>query len=318
MKLLLDSFWRAAMYCLYPRVMGLSLLPLLLIVVVSWGLGYLYWDLAVNWVRTWLDASTWLEVVWRWIEGVGLPDLKTVVAPLLVIFSVTPLVVVASLLAVSFLMTPALTRLVAERRFAGLQRKHGGSLLFSLWWTFLSLLLALGALVLTLPMWLVPPLALLLPAFIWGWLTYRVMAFDVLAEFASADERHTLMARHRMSFLGMGVVTGLMGAAPSLVWASGALFAAAFVILVPLAIWIYTLVFAFSSLWFAHFALAALQALRAEPLQVVVDEVLPASTAATPSPHSDAKLGQAADDQTKPHHHNPPDGVTDVEPRRVH
>jgi hypothetical protein len=317
MKLLLDSFWRAAMYCLYPRVMGLSLLPLVLIVALSWGLGYLYWDVAVTWVRVWLDASSWLDVVWRWIEGIGLPDLKTVVAPLLVIFSVTPLVVVASLLAVSFLMTPALTRLVAERRFAGLQRKHGGSLLFSLWWTFLSLLLALGALVLTLPMWLVPPLALLLPAFIWGWLTYRVMAFDVLAEFASADERHTLMARHRLSFLGMGVVTGLMGAAPSLVWASGALFAAAFVILVPLAIWIYTLVFAFSSLWFAHFALAALQALRAEPLQAVVDEVLPASPAAVPSPHSTAKLGQDADDQPKPPHHNPPDGVTDVEPRRV-
>jgi hypothetical protein len=29
-------------------------------------------------------------------------------------------------------------------------------------------------------------------------------------------------------------------------------------------IWIYTLVFAFSSLWFAHFCLAALQVLRAQ------------------------------------------------------
>jgi hypothetical protein len=46
------------------------------------------------------------------------------------------------------------------------------------------------------------------------------------------------------------------------VWASGALFAAAFVILVPVAIWIYTLVFAFSSLWFAHYCLAALERLR--------------------------------------------------------
>jgi hypothetical protein len=33
-------------------------------------------------------------------------------------------------------------------------------------------------------------------------------------------------------------------------------------ILVPVALWIYTLVFAFSSLWFAHFALSALQQLR--------------------------------------------------------
>jgi hypothetical protein len=166
------------------------------------------------------------------------------------------------------------------------------------------LLLALGALLLTLPMWLVPPLAMLLPALIWGWLTYRVMAFDVLAEFASAEERHTLMARHRMRLLGMGVVTGLMGAAPSLVWASGALFAAAFVILVPVAIWIYTLVFVFSSLWFAHFALAALQALRDEPQHMVVDGILPAVPA---SPHAAARLSIGPGDKAQ--------SVTDVEPR---
>lgn len=308
MKLLIDSFWRSALYCLYPRVIGLSVLPLVLIVALSGLMGYFYWDAAVTFVRGWLDASDWLDTIWRWFEGVGLGSLKTVVAPLVVIFAFTPLVVVASLLSVSFLMTPALTRMVAERRFAGLQRKHGGSLLRSLGWTFFSLVLALGALVLTLPMWLVPPLALVLPALIWGWLTYRVMAFDVLAEFASADERRTLMARHRMSFLGIGVVTGLMGAAPSLVWASGALFAAAFVILVPVAIWIYTLVFAFSSLWFAHFGLAALQALRDEPQPVTVDHVLPATPAAvSTSPHAAARLGGDAQD--------PSDGITDVVPR---
>jgi hypothetical protein len=304
MKLLIDAFWRAAMYCLYPRVIVLSFLPLLLIVALSWLLGYLYWDMAVSWVRAWLDASSWLAVVWRWLEGVGLPELKTVVAPLLVIFSVTPLVVVACLLAVSFFMTPALTRLVVNQRFSGLQRKHGGSLVQSLWWTVLSLLLALGALLLTLPMWLVPPLAMLLPALIWGWLTYRVMAFDVLAEFASAPERHILMARHRMNFLGMGVVTGLMGAAPSLLWASGALFAAAFVIFVPLAIWIYTLVFAFSSLWFAHFAMDALQALRAETQHAPMDEV---RDAVPVSPHTTARLASGPQDKM--------DGITAVTPR---
>ena len=72
------------------------------------------------------------------------------------------------------------------------------------------------------------------------------------------------MRRHRSWLLGIGVVTGYLGAAPSLMWASGALFVVAFVILVPMAIWIYTLVFAFSSLWFAHYCLAALQALRGE------------------------------------------------------
>lgn len=113
------------------------------------------------------------------------------------------------------------------------------------------------------PLWLVPPLVLVLPPLIWGWLTYRVMSFDVLAAHATRDERQTLVRRHRATLLAMGVISGFLGTAPGVVWASGALFAAAFVILVPLAIWIYTLVFAFSSLWFAHYCLDALQAMRA-------------------------------------------------------
>jgi len=35
-------------------------------------------------------------------------------------------------------------------------------------------------------------------------------------------------------------------------------------VLVPIAIWIYTLVFAFSALWFAHYCLDALAQLRAQ------------------------------------------------------
>jgi hypothetical protein len=80
----------------------------------------------------------------------------------------------------------------------------------------------------------------------------------------------TITRENRLTLLAMGVLTGLMGAAPSLVWASGALFAAAFVVLVPLAVWLYTVVFAFSSLWFAHFGLSALAALRrAQGVEVI-------------------------------------------------
>ena len=60
------------------------------------------------------------------------------------------------------------------------------------------------------------------------------------------------------------MLCGYLGAAPSIVWASGLLFAAAFFVLVPLAIWIYTLVFAFSALWFGHYCLDALAQLRAQ------------------------------------------------------
>ncbi|MGA0572369.1 EI24 domain-containing protein [Variovorax sp. VNK109] len=264
MTLLLDSFWRAVAYCLHPRVIALSFLPLVLMVALSFGLGYFYWDPAVEWVRAMLDSSSLLTSLWGWLERFGASNLKTVVAPLIVIFAVTPVLVLVSLLVVAALMTPALTSLVAERRFAALERKRGGSFIGSMLRSLGVTLLAIIALVVSMPLWLIPPLILVLPPLIWGWLTYRVMSFDALADHASANERRELLRRHRGWLLGIGVLTGYLGAAPSIVWASGALFAAAFVILVPVAIWIYTLVFAFSSLWFAHYCLDALQRLRQE------------------------------------------------------
>ncbi len=264
MTLFLDSFWRAVAYCLRPRVVALSFFPLLLTVGLALGLGYFYWDAALDAVRQALESSMLLNRVWAWLHNAGVGSLKMVLAPLIVIFAVTPVIVVLSLLTVALLMTPALTALVADRRFPGLERKRGASLALSLWWSLSSTLLAFMALLISLPLWLLPPLILLLPPLIWGWLTYRVMAFDALAEHASKEERKEIFRRHRGWLLGIGMLSGYLGAAPSVIWASGALLAAAFVILVPLAIWIYTLVFAFSSLWFAHYCLAALQALRSE------------------------------------------------------
>ncbi len=269
MKLFMDSFWRAFAYCLHPKVIMLSLLPLILMAVIVTGLGAMYWDVAVNTVRIGMEAGPVMGWAWTWLERVGLMNLKAVLAPLVIILAVTPVVMIMSLLAVSFMMTPALVSLVGARRFPDLERKRGGSLWQSVLWTLMSVILALGALILTLPLWWVPPLAILLPALIWGWLTYRVMTYDVLAEHASKLERVELMKRYRFQLLGMGVLTGAMGAAPSLVWASGALFAAAFVILIPIAVWIYTLVFIFSALWFVHFLLFALSSLREEPITIL-------------------------------------------------
>ncbi|MBK6295458.1 MAG: EI24 domain-containing protein [Rhodoferax sp.] len=264
MNLFLDSFWRAVVYCLHPRVVLLSVLPLLLMVPLALGLGYFYWEPAIEAVRASLESSSAMTSVWSWLQGVGLGSLKSVVAPLIVIFAVTPLIVVVCLLAVALLMTPALVTLVAARRFPALERKRGGAWVLGLAWSLGSTVVAVLAMIVSIPFWLVPPLILVLPPLIWGWLTYRVMAYDALAEHASAAERRELFRTHRGWLLGIGVLSGYLGAAPSLIWASGVMFAALFVILIPLAIWIYTLVFAFSSLWFTHYGLTALQALRAK------------------------------------------------------
>ena len=262
MSKLLDSFWRAAMYCLHPRVIALSVLPLVIMAVVSLGLGYFYWEAAVAVVRSNLESFELLATMVRWLEGLGLSNLRLVLAPVLLLFLAIPVIVIVSLLFVAIFMTPAMVALVAERRFPGLERKKGGSLVASVFWTLGSTVLAAIALVLSIPLWLVPPLILILPPLIWGWLTYRVMSYDALVDHASSEERRQIFKEHRGSLLGIGIISGYLGAAPSIIWASGAMFVALAPVLVPVAIWIYTLVFAFSSLWFSHYTLNALDQLR--------------------------------------------------------
>ena len=298
--LMIDSFWRAAAYCVHPRVIALSLLPLALLVGLALVTGAFLWEPALAWGRDQFEAWPWLQTVAAWLMMAGLGALKAVAAPMVVIFVVTPVIVMLALLVVSVMLSPALARMVAQRRFAHLVRARGASFCGSLMWALGSMLLALLALVLTLPLWLIPPLVL--APLIWGWLTFRVMAFDALAEHASRAERIALMREHRWPLLLMGLISGFLGAAPGVFWASGALFAAAFVILAPMAIWVYTLVFAFTSLWYSHYCLAALDAARSAAARTRTDNTNASATAASDTIDVPARVVEPAalNDTRKP------------------
>ena len=135
---------------------------------------------------------------------------------------------------------------------------------------------------LTLPVWWVPPLVAVLPPLLWGWLTMRLMSYDVLAKHASSQERDILLEKYRWPLLTMGVISGMLGAVPTFFWATSALALVLFPIVSFVALWIYSLIFVFAALWFSHFLLDALQTLRQEELEKsltvetrVVDPELP-------------------------------------------
>jgi Etoposide-induced protein 2.4 (EI24) len=259
---LLDAFWRAAAYCLHPRVILLSLAPLLLAGGLTLALGYFFWEPAVAGMRATLDNWSLIDALLKWVESVGGSGLRALIAPLVIVALALPVIVILSLLMVALFMAPALVSLVVKRRFADLEAKRGAALWQSVLWSLGCTLAALLALVLSMPLWFVPPMVLLLPPLIWGWLTCRVMAFDVLAEHASVDERRTILRDHRWPLLAIGLICGYLGAAPTLLWAFGAAALIFAPLLILVSIWLYTLVFAFAALWFAHYALAALQRLR--------------------------------------------------------
>lgn len=263
-----DAFWRALAYALHPAVLVGSLAPLALAGGAVFALGWFWWEDAVAGVRGALERWELIAAMLAWLQAVGADALRLAIAPLIVVALVVPAVVVSTFLLVAWLMTPALVRRVVARRFADLEPRGGGA---SSWQGVVRsigcALVALVALALTLPLWLVPPLALVLPMLVWGWLAAQVLGFDVLAQHATADERHRIMREHRWPLLAIGMAVGLLGALPSLVWAFTGVETLVFApILMVVAVWLYTLVFAFAALWFAHYALACLHALRAAAL----------------------------------------------------
>ena len=279
MKLLFGSFWRAVAYCLHPKVLALSLLPLLVAGLVTLGLGKLYWEDAVAGVRAALEHMSLVNAALEWIARMLGADFRTGVAALVVIALAIPVEVVFTLGLVGIWVTPAIVSMVSRRRFPGLERRHGGSWFGGLVRSIGYSLAALFLVLVSVPFWLIPGIALIVPPLIWGWLNERILGFDVLADHASAPEREAIRRAHRWPLLIMGILCGFVCGVPSIIWTLNM----QFIIFAPFimvgVIWLYTMIFTFSALWFTHYALPVLASLRhAEAaMRAVQPAVAPAS-----------------------------------------
>ena len=202
-------------------------------------------------------------VAGRVLNWVGLGAIKTVIVPLIAMWVLLPLMILTALIFVATLAIPAIVKHVSYRYYPALEERHGGTLLGSLWTFCSTFVIFLALWLLTLPLSVIPPFTFVVQPLLWGWLTYRVMAYDALAQHAGADERQAILRRHRWPLLFIGVVTGVMGAAPTLLWLGGALSVIFFPVLAAGSVWLYVLVFVFTGLWFQHYCLAALAHHRA-------------------------------------------------------
>lgn len=288
MSKLLDAFWRAVLYCIHPRIILFSLVPVFVIGGVSLLLGSVYLADALNAVRTSLESHEIFKTLISWLGGSGekaqnvplaeplgaaqvcdqgggkekAQSMYSLLAAVLLQCLTVPAVVTVTLLFVTLFMTPDMVNLVGTRRFPQLEHKQGEGWRPRLMWMLDSTMAAVVVLMMSVPLWLVPPLILILPSVIWGWLTYRLMSHGALAAHATPEEFTQLCKEHQLPLLAIGMLSGYLGTVPGVLWVSAAIFEGAMWLLAVVAIWTYTLVFAFSSLWFVHYGLAALEVQR--------------------------------------------------------
>jgi hypothetical protein len=213
--------------------------------------------------RGWLDDWSFTSAMYRLFDSVGFSSLHAVIAPFLVVIMAIPLIVVTVLLLIATLSMPAVIKLLTRRQYASLEVRRGGSWYGSLAHSVVTTLVCLLLLVVTLPLWLIPPFFALIPPLLWGWLTYRVMTYDALALHASVAERREIVRNARWPLLLIGVVSGLLGSLPTMLWAWSVWLLPLFPVVAAATIWIYAFILVFSALWFAHYCLHALERMRA-------------------------------------------------------
>jgi hypothetical protein len=261
------SFGLAMVGAMHPRMLWLSLRPFL-IVSVLWGcLIWLTWTPALEILSHFLTTSIFTSWIQDGLVWAGFENARAWIAPLFFVMLLIPLICISLLVLIAFTTVPAIVKIVARQSaYHGLECKRGGGLLGSFFYTLWSALICLVLVMLTLPVWWMPPLVAIFPPLLWGWLTMRLMSYDVLARHASVEERDVLLEKYRWPLLTMGIISGMLGAVPTFFWATSALALVLFPIVSFVALWVYSIIFVFAALWFSHFLLNALKELRQDEL----------------------------------------------------
>jgi len=242
MEKVIGALLKAFGSLLHPKMLWLTVWPMIVALALWVTLAVLYWGEAAKWIDVQLHhwpAYEWAVSIWP----------LTLVAAwfgwLLLLLLFVPMVLITAVLIISIVAMPAIAAHVGQRDYPGLARLRGGTVAGSLWNAVASLVLFALLLALTLPLWLVPLLWPVLPVVLFGYFNQRVFRYDALAEHASALEIAEIVRRHRGELFLLGAALALIGHIPLL-----GLF-------MPV----------YGGLAFIHYGLERLGELRSEPIE---------------------------------------------------
>jgi len=223
------AFVRALASQLHPKMLALLLVPFV-VAVVFWGvLALLAWAPLLDWLRSAFfeggGVAAW--IVGR-VEGLGFDGFDELLTVALALMLVVPLMFVTALAIIAVFSMPAVNRHLGSGAYRDVERRGSWSVPASAWNALAGTAIFLAGYLLTLPLWLVPPLAFFVPWLWWGWLTARLMRFDSLVEHADPKERRALIARQRGRYFLLGMMVTALNYIPPLFLVTPVLSALAF------------------------------------------------------------------------------------------
>ncbi|WP_322996865.1 EI24 domain-containing protein [Castellaniella sp.] len=237
-----QAFRRALRSQLHPRMLAALFLPFLIATLGAVLLLWFFWTPLTDWLNQ--EASSWgvFNTVDGWLVAVGLFSLKLWLVPLMAVGLLLPMAGILGLVIAAVFVMPLVLQHLEHRQYQGLGRQGQHATVLGTWNAiWVAILFCLGWII-TMPLWLIPPMPLILPVFWWAFALNRMLRVDAMIEHASPTERRLLWRRHSRQLWLIAGILGLINLIP-LFW-----------LVMPV----------FSALVYAHFCLTAIARLRAE------------------------------------------------------
>jgi uncharacterized protein involved in cysteine biosynthesis len=236
-----SAFLRGLASQLHPAMLALLALPFLLSLAIWAGVAWFLWDPLLDWLRAALFESNGpMRWVLEWSGRIGLESLRGMLGVVVALLLVVPLMFATAIVLIAVLAMPVVTRHLGNGPYRHVARRGAWSVWGSVWNAVSSFAIFAVGYLACLPLWLIPPLAIVVPWLWWSWLTARVMRFDSLVEHALPAERDALIARYRTDYFVLGLMVTALNYVPPLFLVTPVL----------------------SALVFLHFSLARLQEAR--------------------------------------------------------
>lgn len=197
---------------LHPKMLALVLWPMLAAAVLWVGAAILFWE-------SWVDSLTALVQTTRleqWMAQGFLAVLSHYLISIILVLLLLPAIYLTALTITAVFAMPMMVNQVAGKYYPELERRHGGSAAGSVANATLAIAVYCAGWVLSLPLWLFSPLALVLPVMLMAWLNQRLFRYDALAEHASTAEYRQLVEHATVKLYLLGAVAGLLQFVPLL------------------------------------------------------------------------------------------------------
>jgi len=195
----------------HPRMLWLMLWPML-VALALWGTAaFFFWRRLSQPLGDLLRR--WLEALLGWLPY-DLGMLAAFIANSMLLMLFFALVYLTALFILGAFGMQKMVDHVAAQSFPSLERRRGGSVAGGVWNAIVTLAGMVGMFLISLPLWLVPPLGPVVLLAILAWANQRLLRYDALAEHADQDEMARILRERRGSLYLLGFLLALFAYVP--------------------------------------------------------------------------------------------------------